>query len=176
MRTAGRLPVQVFRAEFHQPRDGRPRRTPSRADDARRRLRGVFLQYAHLIDTDGKSYNLNGLPGQANYFAIDAEISEDGEVIGSAEDPNSPAGSEKAFSFSGGTLTLGPQSEFLQRQGGGFLFQAADGKQFLWSPATGSKPTPVPPIRGALLAIQNRVGQWLISKDGGTATRLLTPK
>jgi len=60
-------------------------------------------------------------------------------------------------------------------QSGAFFFSGL-GNIFTWTPQQGSKLAPISPIGEALLAKKNKRGQWLVSKDGGTAARLLTPK
>ena len=140
---------------------------------------GVFLNYVKVIEPDGTRYDLNELLGA--YKQVYAEIAEDGTILGSAHPGASIASGAKAFSFSRGAFKMGPSGRLGTipngaYQSGEFFFADLSDKSFTWSPSAGAKNVTASPVKDALLAKRNRRGQWLISKNGGSAAKLLTPK
>jgi hypothetical protein len=144
---------------------------------------GVFLSYIKVIEPDGTRYDLNELLGAgfAPYKQVYAEIAEDGTILGSAHPGASIASGAKTFSFSRGAFKMGPSGRLGTipngtYQSGEFFFADPSDKSFTWSPTAGAKNVPGSPMKDARLAKRNRRGQWLISKNGGSAAKLLTPK
>lgn len=139
---------------------------------------GVYLSSMTVYEPDGTRVNLNGLLGgqSSSWRRVTAEITEDGTVIGSGEPGASVSTQgERMFSYAAGTVSPASIGGLLRYQSGLFFFSRGN-KTFTWTPQGGEKAAATSPIGEAFLAKQNRRGRWLVSKDGGTAARLLTPK